>query len=382
MPLRGDVRVALQHASRTGRERSCSRAERRRARTSNACARTLLHRPRGAPARGTQLASNTRMSGFLAFTCGQQSLPAALKRLSSLGGDRERLWSGENAVVAVTRKEWEMEDDLSGPMLVLETDDVVVAADATLYDRASLVRALRSANVEPLGSTATHLIEAAWRAWGIELVDHLNGDFAFVIWDRHRRRMVAARDPYGLRALFMTSSSGSIAVGSSSRALAELRGHADDLNVDRLALQAGGLVWSLGTDTCFRGVETVRPGYRLVWDRDHLAVDRFWHPPAAPDKGPSDRETAARDLRARLRTAVAERMGKATTAVWMSGGWDSTAVFGAGQSLLKRHTRSRLQPVSMTFPAGDPGCEDALIVMVAVRWNSPVHWVRSEEISL
>src|SRR5258708_1705042 len=142
------------------------------------------------------------MSGLLAFTyrAARLPLPAALQRLAQLGGDEEQLWSGSDAVVAVTRKSWEMADDFSGPVLAVASEDLVVAADATLYDRAGLVRTLSAEGVSPRGSTSSHLIEAAYRAWGPSLVDHLVGDYAFVVWDRKRRQLVAARRPYGSRA--------------------------------------------------------------------------------------------------------------------------------------------------------------------------------------
>src|SRR5690606_40022606 len=64
----------------------------------------------------------------------------------------------------------------------------------SLYYRRDLVRALEAAGVHPRSDTPSHLILAAYRAWGEECVDRLEGDYAFVIWDRARRRAFAARD--------------------------------------------------------------------------------------------------------------------------------------------------------------------------------------------
>jgi asparagine synthetase B (glutamine-hydrolysing) len=69
--------------------------------------------------------------------------------------------------------------------------------------------------------------------------------------------------------------------------------------------------------------------------------------------------------------------------VWMSGGRDSTAVFGAGQDALGPVRNGRqLHPVSMSFPKAHGGREDEYIESVAQRWNTPVHWLDGTQIPL
>jgi asparagine synthase (glutamine-hydrolysing) len=324
------------------------------------------------------------MSGLLAVTGGvsTQRLESGLGRLAFLGGDEAQFWSEDGTMVAVTRKGWELGEDFSGRVLVLERPDLVVVADAVLYDRGGLTRALASAGVSPGGTTVTHLIEAAYRAWGNALVDHLYGDYAFVVWDRRHRRLLAARDPVGLRPLFYARTPEGAAVASSARAVAELVGRADDLNLACLGSQVSGLMWSSGMDTAFNGVDPVPAGHRLTWEDGRLGLERFWHPPVAPDRHPVDAGEAAVELQALLGRAVTERMGAGVNTVWMSGGWDSTAVFAAGQHALAPAERHQLRPVSISYPAGDPGCEDDLIQQVADRWSADVHWLRSDDIPL
>ena len=86
-----------------------------------------------------------------------------------------------------------------------------------------------------------------------------------------------------------------------------------------------------------------------------------------------------------LEDATKERLAAdGPTTIWMSGGWDSTSVFAAGNSALGRenHASGRLLPVSMTYPADDVGNEDAYIRAVAERWGAPIRWVDTEQIPL
>jgi asparagine synthase (glutamine-hydrolysing) len=324
------------------------------------------------------------MSGLLVVSgnAGSPRLRPAIARLAALGSEDEHIWLHEDTLFVVTRNAWEMADDFSGSVLVHESGDLVVAADATLYDRAGLARALDAAGVHADGATPTHLLAAAYRAWGTAMVEHLIGDYAFVIWDRRNQRLLAARDPIGLRGLFFARMGSGVAIASSPRCLATLVGRESDVNLAIVAVQAAGLAWSLGAETSFTGVDAIPPGHRMTWKDRRLSLERYWHPPAAPNRRPKDRSEAAEELLELLRTAVSERMGSGTSTVWMSGGWDSTALFGAGQSVLAADARSKLRPVSISYPRGDPGFEDDYIRQVASFWNADVHWIDSENIPL
>lgn len=324
------------------------------------------------------------MSGILAFTGTVRSdlAQAALRRLAWLGGDFERVKAAQGATLAVTRKDWESHDDHAGPVTVVETDDLLVVADASVYDRAGLIRALAQHRVAPTALTPSHLIEAAYRAWGADLARHLVGDYAFAIWDRRAHRLVAARDPIGMRPLYITELDGGIGVSSSSAALAILRGAGDALDLACLGGQVAGLIWGNGTATAFEGVRPLPSGHRLVASESGHELERFWAPPEEPASRPVDVASAALELCDLLATAVRDRLGSGVTSVWMSGGWDSTAVFGAGQAGLPEGERHRLRPVSISYPVGDPGREDELIAQVAAHWSADVHWVPSHTIPL
>lgn len=324
------------------------------------------------------------MSGFLATAhrVSPARLQTAIGCLSFLGGDAGDVWSNGQVAIALTRKRWECDDNFSGGATILERDRLIVAADASIYDRAMLLEALSAAGVRPAGSTPTHLIEAAYRAWGDRLVDHLVGDYAFVIWDAARRHLIAGRDPTGLRPLFYAELGTTAAIASSARALAELVGRASMLNLASLGTQVAGLAWSSGNETAYDGVEALPPAHLLIIGGGRVRLERFWRPPIAPDRAPMKADDAHVRLRELISTAVADRIGSQRATVWMSGGWDSTAVFAAGQNALDPLDRARLRPVSISYPQGDPGREDELIDVTARYWGAKVQWLHSADIPL
>lgn len=85
-------------------------------------------------------------------------------------------------------------------------------------------------------------------------------------------------------------------------------------------------------------------------------------------------DDAAERLRMTLAAAVRERVASVgPTAVWLSGGYDSTAVLAAGREA----GAGSLIAVSMSYPEGDPGREDERIGVAAVHCAAPVTWVQS-----
>lgn len=324
------------------------------------------------------------MTGFLASTVRlpMPRLRRAVSCLAFLGGEVDDEWSDERVMLALTRKRWEFDDDFSAGVGIFVHRHLVVAADASIYDRATLLAALVSAGVRPNGSTPSHLIAAAYRAWDVRLANHLNGDFAFALWDSRRRRLIAGRDHTGLRPLFFADLGADAVVGSSARAVAEAAGRAGTINLAALGAQVAGLPWSAGSDTAYDGVDVVPPSHMLIVGDGRVRLERYWRPPIAPSRAPIGVEEARVTLRELLATAVSDRVGAGRSTVWMSGGWDSTAVFAAGQHRLPALERSRLRPVSISYPPNDPGCEDELIEAAAGFWAAKIQWLHSADIPL
>jgi len=310
-----------------------------------------------------------------------RSMLAASRRR---GADRAASWTGEDGVIGVCRAEWEMAPDFARGILVLERGDLVVSADATLYYRDDLQRALRGAGVRPDGDSPSHLIAAAYQAWGAGLVDRIEGDYAFVLWDRQRRLLLAARDFAGSRPLYFSRAGDRLILGSSLTAVVAHPAVPRDPNVLALAEDLIGASSLAVRETAFAGVEQVPAGSRLVWQPGSAPrVERFWEPPRFDQDMGADAPDAAEQLRAVLQAAVRERVGTSgPTAVWTSGGYDSTSVFALALAASRRDgDRGPVVPVSMSYPEGDPGREDELIESVGRHTGTAIHWMRVADVS-
>jgi asparagine synthase (glutamine-hydrolysing) len=302
-----------------------------------------------------------------------------LARMHGRGSDAIKQWRGEHALLAVARHQWEVAPGFSGDVLVLDDGNLHVAADAALYYREDLARRLAAAGSALTGGTPSHFIAAAYRAWGERCVEHLEGDYAFVLWDAGRQTLFCARDFTGSRPLYYAEVGAGLVVAS---AIDGILGHLEcprDLNLTSIAESAAGLVNSPSDETCYSAISSVPAGATLVRRQiGRVVVSRFWEAPEVGRGATKQFQPAADELRHLLMQSVLERVPESDPmpSIWLNGGWDSTAIFGVGQRALEESRQGQsLHPVSISHPPGDTGREDEVIASVAEFWNAPVHWI-------
>ena len=261
-------------------------------------------------------------------------------------------------------------------------DDYVVLVDGSFYYVDDLCRAL-GYRVGP-AATAGQLVLAAFRTFGAECVNYLEGDFAFAVWNRQTREVFCARDFTGRRPLYLADWCGGLVIATSLDSIAALPGFAPRINISTVGADASGLFFALDDETCMHGVRSLRSGCTVKWRRnERMRTVRSW----SPELGTASQMTfdeAAAALRDLLARATVERMSKsAPTAVWMSGGRDSPAVFAAGMySLSGGDDSRRLVPVSRSHPPNDSGREDEAIEAITRYWHVKPNWVDAQRVPL
>jgi asparagine synthase (glutamine-hydrolysing) len=205
-----------------------------------------------------------------------------------------------------------------------ENSTIHVVQNGELYNyrelRAELERAGHRFRTHGDTEVLVHLYEQE----GLEFARRLRGMFAIALWDAPRRRLVLARDRYGIKPLYYrANSSGGLEFASELRALP--RGE-----IDLDALEAFLAFNSIPAPlTIFRDARKLPPGHLLVWEAAETRVERFARPaPAALDDLRDDDEAELiEELRARLRDSVrAHLVSDVPVGVLLSGGIDSSAL--------------------------------------------------------
>jgi asparagine synthase (glutamine-hydrolysing) len=168
--------------------------------------------------------------------------------------------------------------------------------------------------------TIVHLYEDL----GERCVERLRGMFAFALWDSRRRRLLLARDRFGIKPLYIATGSWGLAFASELKALHSC-GFAEG-GLDWTALEG---VFRVGyvpaPRTPFRAVRKLEPGHVLTWEPGREArVTQYWDVPVAPARRVRDAEDLVRE---RLDESVrAHLVADVPVAAFLSGGLDSSAV--------------------------------------------------------
>ena len=248
------------------------------------------------------------------------------------------------------------ESDLSLARKTARRGSAGALFDGVLHDRAELAASLGLAKS---GTTDAGLVLEAYERWGIELVRHIEGTFALVVWDRAERRLLAVRDPLGTYPLFFAKgAAGRLLVAMSIDALIQ---HSDvDPALNRAAL-ADHLChrWPYPTETFYTAVKRVPPGCTLLATSSGTRIERYWDPvpPGDPVKWITESELDTFD--ARLDTAVARAMGEQRTGIFLSGGLDSISIAAVATDLARR--AGRQAPVALSLGFSHPDCNEQAI---------------------
>ncbi|MHC5011759.1 MAG: asparagine synthase (glutamine-hydrolyzing), partial [Planctomycetota bacterium] len=194
----------------------------------------------------------------------------------------------------------------------------------------------------------TEVILHLFETYGEDCVEHLNGQFAFAIWDEASEELFLARDRWGIRPLYYVQTADGLVFASEIKAL--LIHPKVTAALDPLALDQIFTYWSpLSPRTAFRGVRTLPPGHRMTCTRGgEVGIDRYWDVsfPAAGTEPLDDLERAARELRDLLEDATRIRLrADVPVGAYLSGGLDSSAI----TSLIRHGNGNRLETFSIAF---------------------------------
>ncbi|HEV2595583.1 MAG TPA: asparagine synthase (glutamine-hydrolyzing) [Sphingomicrobium sp.] len=188
---------------------------------------------------------------------------------------------------------------------------------------------------------------ACFVKWGDDAWLHAEGMYAAAIWDSATRTLRLARDPLGIKPLFVTEQHGGLAFGSEIPALREISEYVFD--VDEAGVHdffCFGHV--LGPRSIFRQVRAVPPGHvLLLGPAGPSRLQCFWKARIRTVEGRTDADWIDETREQVLATVRRHMIADVPVGAFLSGGIDSSAV-AAGM------TRSGAQAIKL-FTAGFPG---------------------------
>src|SRR4051794_7381714 len=212
--------------------------------------------------------------------------------------------------------------------IATEDGGVTVVQNGEIYNHAELRGELEARGHRFRTRSDTEVIAPAYEEHGLASAGRLRGMFAIALWDAPARRLVLARDRFGIKPLFHAEIDGGLAFASELRALRLAPGFGED--IDPAALNAFLAFNSIPAPlTIFAAARKLEPGHLLVHEDGRTTIRRFARPaPVAADAVRRDpEERLAEELRERLRDSVrAHLVADVPVGVLLSGGVDSSVL--------------------------------------------------------
>ncbi len=236
-----------------------------------------------------------------------------------------------------------------------ETGRYTIILNGEIYNYLELRRELQDLGCRFHTATDTEVLLQALIQWGEAALQRLIGMFAFVLWDARDRRLLAARDRYGIKPLYLTHDTRGLALASESKQLVGLPPVGTQPNEARLReFLAFGII-DHTEETLFRGITQLRGGecLTLVCDGTALAphITRWYEPPHLSGRKLA-RGEAAEQFRALFDDAMRLHMrSDVRVGSCLSGGLDSSSiVVSASQLLATPDQRQRFTTISAVYP--------------------------------
>jgi asparagine synthase (glutamine-hydrolysing) len=278
--------------------------------------------------------------------------------------------SGELAIALAHRRLsiLDLSDAAAQPMRSPDGRAVLVF-NGEIYNFVELRDELRGHGFVFRTTSDTEVLLAAYRHWGTDCVQRLNGMFAFVIWDADRQRLFIARDRFGEKPLFHARlPGGGRAFASEMKALFAHPELPPSVSQSVLAKFGEGRYLEDGEETLFEGVLRVPPAHALLVAPDGAILRqwRYWTPDyEAVQEGLSARE-ATEGFLARFQESIRKRLrSDVPIGTSLSGGLDSSMIVCSLSAVRAGGTEFRQNSFSARFEDDPTLSEGEYIDLVA-----------------
>jgi asparagine synthase (glutamine-hydrolysing) len=226
-----------------------------------------------------------------------------------------------------------------------EDGSVVLVYNGEVYNHKTVREGLIARGHFYRTQTDTESVVHGYEEYGVDVVRHLQGMFAFALWDARRQTLLLARDRLGIKPLYYLRTPRALIFGSEIKAILA---HPDARpELDREVLSeylAFGYV--AGERTLFQGVRKLQPGHTMeVSASGEIQIRQYWDLPAyVPEDRPQ--RYVVQTYRQKLEeTVVSHLMSDVPLGVFLSGGLDSSAV----AALTARHHDGPVKTFSVGY---------------------------------
>jgi len=262
------------------------------------------------------------------------------------GPDAQGQWLSPHAALA-HRRLIVIDPQTGGQPMVYQEGNrtYAVTYNGEIYNFRELRRELESYGHTFHTHSDTEVLLHAYVEWGEECVQHLNGIFAFGLWDEHRQQLLLARDHLGVKPLFYAQRGSAMLFGSELKVLLAHPLVEAEVDADGLA-EILSFVRTPGSGV-YRNVHELRPGHMAICNESGTRITRYWSLRSAPHF--DDLQTTAGYIQALLEDTVRRQLiADVPVVTLLSGGLDSSGLTALAANEFRREGKE-LHTYSIDF---------------------------------
>ena len=202
--------------------------------------------------------------------------------------------------------------------------ELVIVYNGETYNYSSLRRSLEQKGYQFNTESDTEVVLNLYAEYGPDCVSHMNGLFAFAIWDRRKKQLFVARDRLGIKPLYFSDTNERFVFASEIKSVVSSNHHPAAMN--HAAVYEYFMFRAIsGEQTLFDGVYSLLPGHRMLVTAHETTVDCYWSEVSGSDLPISNMREAVDHLDELLTDAVKIRlMSEVPLGTFCSGGVDSS----------------------------------------------------------
>ena len=276
-----------------------------------------------------------------------KSLDNMMLKLARRGPDSDGQWIRRNIGFGHQRLSIIDLSSFGSQPMIDDNLELTLVFNGTIYNYKSLRAQLSSKGYSFFSQSDTEVILKAYHFWGETCLEHLDGMFAFAIWDISSKKLFVARDRMGIKPLYFNSTSEAFTFASNSQALLT---QDIDKSVNPIALQQQLSLHGVvpAPNTIINGIQKLKPGTFITIDSNrHIQEKTYWRPNAKRPEGSFSNAEYIERAHELLTAAVTKRMNASDVpiGVLLSGGLDSSLIV----ALLREAGHERVRTFSIGF---------------------------------
>lgn len=260
-----------------------------------------------------------------------------------------------NNHVALAHKRLIVLDPQGGKQPMVEKysyGEYVITYNGQIYNTKELRNTLVENGFTINSRSDTEILLKSYIHYGNDVVKHLNGIFAFAIWNSKKEELFVARDHFGVKPLFYTIYDGAFIFASEIKALFKYPGIEKEIDKQGISELFGiGPAHTSGT-TVFKNIFEIKPAHFAIYNKSGLHIERYWKLKSKPhtDSFGKTCETVSYLLDDAIKRQLVSDM---PLCVMLSGGLDSSIIVAYASNYYKENGLPPLNTFSVDYVDND-----------------------------